>query len=220
MTFQPGESGNPAGRAVGSRNRKTLAAEAKFFASADELVDDLVKRALAGEPVAMRLCAERVLPVGRGRPLPIELPPIKRVDDAYVAAGIIMDALKEGALAAREAVDLLRVVEGLTRLTGTVAMVKKVARREVAKVAATLGLEHFFAGPPAKGRSKAADATADDADAAWEHWDASADAADAEDADVTEEERVRRALGLDGAAIPADGAPAPNGVDSGRADDG
>ena len=220
MTFQPGHSGNPAGRAVGSRNKKTLAVEAALFEHEQELVENLVERARNGEPAAMRLCMERILPVGRGRPLPIELPPIKRVDDAYVAAGIIMDALKEGALAAREAVDLLRVVEGLTRLTGTVAMVKKVARREVAKVAATLGLEHFFAGPPAKGRSKAADATADDADAAWEHWDANADAADAEDADVTEEERVRRALGLDGATIPADGAPAPNGVDSGRADDG
>ena len=108
MTFQPGESGNPAGRAVGSRNRKTLAAEAKFFASADELVDDLVKRALAGEPVAMRLCAERVLPVGRGRPLPIELPPIRHVNDAQKAAKAMMAALKEGALAAREAVEIGR----------------------------------------------------------------------------------------------------------------
>ena len=28
MTFKPGQSGNPGGRAVGSRNRKTLAVEA------------------------------------------------------------------------------------------------------------------------------------------------------------------------------------------------
>jgi hypothetical protein len=31
MTSIPGQSGNPAGRAVGSRNKQTLAAEAALF---------------------------------------------------------------------------------------------------------------------------------------------------------------------------------------------
>src|SRR5215475_3787059 len=149
MTFQPGQSGNPARRAVGSRNKKTLAAEAALFDHAKELVDNLVDRAKRGEPAAMRLCMERILPVGRGRPLPIELPPVRSTEDAQAAADVIMDALKEGAVSAREAVDLLRVVEGLTRLTGAIAFIKKVARREVARAAQTLGMEHFFAGPPA-----------------------------------------------------------------------
>jgi hypothetical protein len=149
MTFQPGQSGNPAGRAVGSRNKKTLAAEAALFDHAKELVEDLVRRAKNGEPAAMRLVMERVLPAGRGRPLPIELPSIRSTEDALAAADVIMDALKEGAVSAREAVDLLRVVEGLTRLTAVIPFIQKVARREVAKAAQTLGLEHFLAGPPA-----------------------------------------------------------------------
>src|ERR1700720_4975530 len=66
MTFQPGQSGNPAGRAAGSRNKKTLAAEAALFEHAQELVDDLVARARRGEPAAMRLALERVLPAGAG----------------------------------------------------------------------------------------------------------------------------------------------------------
>jgi hypothetical protein len=149
MTFQPGQSGNPAGRAVGSRNRKTLAVEAALFDHAHELVENLVERAKNGEPAAMRICMERILPAGRGRPLPIELPSIRSTEDALAAADVIMDALKEGAISAREAVDLLRVVEGLTRLTGAIALIKKVARREVARAAQTLGFDHFFAGPPA-----------------------------------------------------------------------
>src|SRR5438270_487582 len=52
MTFLPGQSGNPAGRAAGSRNKKTLAAEAALFDHAQELVDDLVDRARRGEPAA------------------------------------------------------------------------------------------------------------------------------------------------------------------------
>jgi Family of unknown function (DUF5681) len=149
MTFQPGQSGNPAGRAVGSRNKKTLAVEAALFERAQELVDELVRRAKNGEPAAMRLAMERILPVGRGRPLPIELPAVRSSEDAQAAADVIMDALKEGAISAREAVDLLRVVEGLTRLTGAIDFIKKIARREVARAAQTLGFDHFFAGPPA-----------------------------------------------------------------------
>jgi Family of unknown function (DUF5681) len=149
MTFQPGHSGNPAGCAPGSRNKKTLAVEAALFDHAHELVENLVRRAKNGEPAAMRLAMERILPAGRGRPLPIKLPSIRSTEDALAAADVIMEALKEGAVAAREAVDLLRVVEGLTRLTGAIAFIKKVARREVARAAQTLGMDHFFAGPPA-----------------------------------------------------------------------
>jgi len=149
MTFQPGQSGNPAGRAVGSRNKQTLAVEARLFEHAQELVDDLVRRAKAGEPAAMRLAMDRILPTGRGRPLPIELPPVRSTEDAQVAAGVIMHALREGALSAREAVDLINVVGALTRLTGTIECIKKVVRREVARSAQTLGFEHFFAGRPA-----------------------------------------------------------------------
>jgi hypothetical protein len=149
MTFKPGQSGNPAGRAAGSRNKNTLAAEARLFEHAQELVDDLVARAKRGEPAAMRLCMDRILPTGRGRPLPIELPPVRSAADADTAAGVIMDALKQGALSAREAVDLINVVAALSRLTGVIEYIKKVARTEVARSAQTLGMEHFFAGPPA-----------------------------------------------------------------------
>jgi hypothetical protein len=162
MTFRAGESGNPAGRAVGSRNKKTLAVEAALFDHAEALVKNLVDRAMAGEPAAMRLAMERVLPAGRGRPLPIDLPPVKSAEDAQAAAAVIMAALKEGAISAREAVDLLRVVEGLTRLSGAIDVIKKIARKEVAKAAAALGVEHFFAGPPAGGGRWTEDGEADD----------------------------------------------------------
>src|ERR1051326_518866 len=173
MTFQPGQSGNPAGRAAGSRNKKTLAAEAALFDHAQELVENLVDRANRGEPAAMRLCMERILPVGRGRALPIALPSVRSTEDALAAADVIMDALKEGAVSAREAVDLLRVVEGLTRLTGAIAFIKKVARREVARAAQTLGMEHFFAGAPAANdyARRVAEMNADAAQEAEEPYD-------------------------------------------------
>jgi hypothetical protein len=148
MTLQPGQSGNPAGRPVGSRNKKTLAAEEALFDHAHELVEDLVQRAMAG--AAMRLRMERILPAGRGRPLPIELPPVRNSQEAYAAAAVVMEALKEGAISTREAVDLLRVVQGLARLIGTVDFIRRSARTEVARAAVTFGIERFFAGSPGR----------------------------------------------------------------------
>lgn len=145
MTFRPGQSGDR----LGSRNKKTLAVEAQLFEHAQELVDDLVRRAKRGEPAAMRLAMERILPTGRGRPLPIELPPVTSAADAQGAADVIMEALKDGTISARETVDLLRVVDGLIRLNGAIASLEKVARREVGKAAQTLEVDHFFPGPPA-----------------------------------------------------------------------
>jgi hypothetical protein len=148
VTLEAGQS-DPGGRVVSRRNKQTLAAEAALFEHAQELVDNLVTRANRGEPAAMRLAMDRILPTGRGRPLPIELPPVRSPEDAQVAVGVIMDALKQGALSAREAVDLINVVRALTRLNGAIELVKKAARREVAKAAQTLGIDHFDPGPPA-----------------------------------------------------------------------
>jgi hypothetical protein len=206
MTFKPGESGNPAGRAVGSRNKKTLAAEEALFDHAQELVEDVVRRAKAGEPAAMRLCMERILPAGRGRPLPIELPPVRNSNDAYAAAAVVMEALKEGAISAREAVDLLRVVEGLARLTGTVDFIRRIARKEVARAAATLGVEHFFPGRPGRPEDE-------DGGRSWERGEPAADKTETADEGWTDDAAERIGAHLTGRT-------ANGGNGSGHADDG
>ena len=146
MTFASRPNGTSGGYAIGSRNKSILAAEATLFAHAQELIDNVVERANRGEPAAMRIAMDRILPSGRGRPLAIELPPVRSTDDAQVATDKIMDALKQGALSAREAADLINVVTALTRLVGTIEIVKKAARREVAKAAQTLGAPVTIAG--------------------------------------------------------------------------
>jgi hypothetical protein len=82
MQFQPGQSGNPAGRPPGSRNKKTLALEAAFDDRAEEILDDVIARAKAGEKTAMRLCMERILAPRRERPVVIDLPLIETPADA------------------------------------------------------------------------------------------------------------------------------------------
>jgi hypothetical protein len=61
--FEKVRSGNPAGRRRGSRNRATLAAAVLLEGESEALTHKAVELALAGDPVALRLCIERILPV-------------------------------------------------------------------------------------------------------------------------------------------------------------
>ena len=75
--FEKGRSGNPAGRRTGSRNKATLAAAALLAGEAEALTRKAVEMALDGDPIAMRLCMERVLPPCRERSVEFKLPAIE-----------------------------------------------------------------------------------------------------------------------------------------------
>jgi hypothetical protein len=75
--FERGRSGNPGGRRRGSRNKATLAAAALLAGESEALTRKAVEMALDGDPTAMRLCMERVLPPCRERTVKFRLPPIE-----------------------------------------------------------------------------------------------------------------------------------------------
>lgn len=68
--FRPGVSGNPRGRPVGSHNHATLLAATLLEGEAEAITRKAVELALAGDPMALRLCMERILPPMRERPRP------------------------------------------------------------------------------------------------------------------------------------------------------
>src|ERR1700745_2080091 len=98
MRFQPGQSGNPGGRPAGSRNKKTIAAQAVMEERAEEMATNLLDRAKNGEPAAMRLCMEQLVPTGRNRRVAIELPVVKTPEDAELALTVVTDELAAGNL--------------------------------------------------------------------------------------------------------------------------
>jgi len=65
--FPKGRSGNPAGRRFGSRNKATMAALELLADEAEALTRKAVEAALAGDPTAIRLCLQRILPPERRR---------------------------------------------------------------------------------------------------------------------------------------------------------
>jgi len=117
--FRNGWSGNPAGRPPGSVNRATRAAALFLDGEAEALTRKAVELALAGDPVALRLCLDRILGARRGRPVQLAgalaLPPLANARDLAGAMRSIGAAATQGAITPDEAVALSQMVESFTR---------------------------------------------------------------------------------------------------------
>lgn len=79
--FRPGQSGNPAGKAKGTRNRTTQAIEALLDGKAEALTRRVIELAQDGDTVALRMCLDRLVPPRKDRPITLALPPIVTTDD-------------------------------------------------------------------------------------------------------------------------------------------
>jgi hypothetical protein len=117
--FEKGRSGNPAGRRPGSRNKATLAAAALLAGESEALTRTAVELALAGDPTAMRLCIERLLPPCRERTVKFTLPPIESVSDISAAMRAVTAALARGNITPGEAATIAGVVETFARAIET-----------------------------------------------------------------------------------------------------
>ncbi|MES1936629.1 hypothetical protein [Salinisphaera hydrothermalis] len=101
--------GNP-GKPKGTRNRATRACENVIRGHARELTDKAVELALAGDPQALRMCLDRLVPVVRERPAEVDLPAINTARDVPKALAAILENAADGTLTPTEARTLAAVV--------------------------------------------------------------------------------------------------------------
>ena len=111
--FVPGVSGNPAGRAEGSRNRATIALQTILQAEGEQVVRQAVTMALAGNEVALRLILERLLPVARERMISLDLPEVRKPEDVSDAVRHALEAVTSGEITPSEAETVLALLETL-----------------------------------------------------------------------------------------------------------
>ncbi len=73
--FQKGISGNPAGKKSGTLNKKTQLAK-HFEVHAEALIEKTIELGLSGDPVALRLCIERLVPKAKDRDATVIMPDV------------------------------------------------------------------------------------------------------------------------------------------------
>jgi hypothetical protein len=130
MTFVKGQSGNPAGRPRGARNKRTILAEKLFDDHAEELTRNAIALANKGHATALHVCMNRVFPQGKHRPVCFELRPIANADDAVAAQADIMQAVADGDLTAPEATELSKMVANIGQTVTNAGLAARVAALE------------------------------------------------------------------------------------------
>jgi hypothetical protein len=113
--FERGQSGNPAGRPVGARNKTTLAVEALFDGEAETITRKAIELAKAGDMSALRLCLDRIAPPRKDRPVLFDVPKINSAADAAQASAALVAAVASGDLTPSEAAELGKLIESYVR---------------------------------------------------------------------------------------------------------
>ena len=113
--FKPGQSGNPNGRPKGSRHRITLIAEQMVDGAAEEIVGKIIEHAKQGDPTALKMLLDRILPARKERPTQFALPPINSTGDLPTAFAAISSAVADGEITMTEGAEASRLLENYAR---------------------------------------------------------------------------------------------------------
>jgi hypothetical protein len=111
MVFKKGKSGNPAGKPKGALNRAPRVAQELLDGEVEALTRKAVELAKGGNPVALRLCLERLLPVRREWPVTLMLPPLRGAQDLPRALSAVIQAVATGHLTPGEGQALSSILE-------------------------------------------------------------------------------------------------------------
>jgi len=108
----PGQSGNPAGKVPGTRNRATLLRAALDSEDGPAMARVIIDKAVAGDVVTARFCLDRLEPRPRSRAITIDLPEGTRAGDLVAAYDATVEAMMGGEITPDEAVQVTRVLDG------------------------------------------------------------------------------------------------------------
>ncbi len=131
--FPKGVSGNPRGKAPGTRHRATVAVETLLAGEVEALTKRCIEAALDGDMTAMRLVLERIAPRPRGRAIRFDLPEMKTAGDALTAINHIVQAVAKGELTPGEATSLAGLIETFRRTAETNELEKRITELESAR---------------------------------------------------------------------------------------
>jgi hypothetical protein len=113
--FKPGQSGNPAGKPPGSKNRATVLAQSLFDGEAEALTRKIIELAKAGDMQALRVCIDRLCPPMKAQAAPVQVE-IPETDSMSDIASAFIKAAADGRLPPDVAAQLVSAVGTLARI--------------------------------------------------------------------------------------------------------
>jgi len=116
--FQPGNKYGR-GRPRGSRNKAARVCQVTLESLAELLTKKCLSLALQGNPMAMRLCMERLMPARRQRVLHFKLPPTKTLADVAGASESVLSGVARGDLTPAEGEAFSGMLDGRRRMIET-----------------------------------------------------------------------------------------------------
>jgi hypothetical protein len=134
--WAPGQSGNPAGRPKGSRNRASLLLEHLIEGEGEAVVQALLAAAKGGDVSAARALLDRLVPPRKERPVKVALPTLRSARDARDALAAVAAAVADGEMVPGEGEALVKLLEAYARTAAAAELEERVAALEVRLVRA------------------------------------------------------------------------------------
>lgn len=128
--WRKGQSGNPMGRPRGAKNRATMAAESLLEGQSEALTQICIDRALRGDPMALRLCLDRIIAPRRDRHIHLSVPTIHKASDVPLALIAILEATTMGTLTPEEGQRLSHLVEQIRKGIETAELEQRIEALE------------------------------------------------------------------------------------------
>jgi hypothetical protein len=128
--WQKGQSGNPAGKPRGARNKATMMVLGLMEQGAEEITQAVIDAARGGDLSAARMVLERLAPPMRERPISIDLPDTSTTDGIDRAQQAIIEAVGTGALLPGEGNVLAGLVEARRKALETTGLEQRIAMLE------------------------------------------------------------------------------------------
>lgn len=120
-------------RALQRKSASALAAHVKSVIAerATELTERAVTAALAGDPVALRLCIDRLSPPVKAESPSVEIPGLKSATGLAGRAAAVIDAVAAGIISSTAATELLAAIASAAKVIEAEELASRIAAIEV-----------------------------------------------------------------------------------------
>ena len=128
--FQPGQSGNPAGKPKGARHKTTELAEKLMSDDVEGVVRSVLNKAKDGDMQAAKIVLDRIVPPRKGRQIEADIPEANDLKGVAEAQAAILSAVADGILTPDEGKTVSEIVESRRKAIETLELEQRISELE------------------------------------------------------------------------------------------